>query len=283
MRRITQEEFDKACSGSILTNEICDCVIGKDIVLPKQIKNVVFDNCQFDTPFADIEFINVTFSRCIIISEFSVCRFVYCKFNNCSSLSAECFSCCKIISTQFNFCDLRYIRFSDCEIFNTSFWCSDLGDCSFNNITDEYNVTFKNCNMVGCEAINSNIVFPQHIPSEGSFIAWKKASMREFNGDHYGDHYKHTDIIVKLRIPDDAERCSANHKCRANKVEVIQYETLDGEKLPDDIEVHSFYDATFWYHIGMIEIPDYIYYPQLECGGGIHFFLNRNDAVNYVF
>ena len=258
MRKITQEEFDEVCTNNRIRNILYDCVIGDDIVLPKQIKRIVFDHCKFDTVVTNIEFVLVHFKNC--------------EFYN------RDFSGCTFGHTKFSFCKLDSAIFSNCNISDTCFWCSDVRWASFNNANGN-KVTFLSCDMDECEATDSNIVFPQHVPSEGSFIAWKKARMR----DPDGDHFESTDVIIKLRIPDDAERCSANHKCRADKVEVIQYETLDGEKLPDNIYVHSFFNSSFVYHIGMIDSGEYDHDPQCECSGGIHFFLNRDDAVNYVF
>jgi hypothetical protein len=125
--------------------------------------------------------------------------------------------------------------------------------------------------MDKCSAINSNIIFPRHVPSDGSFIAWKKADSVD------------EAVIIKLRIPEDAKRFCANNKCRADKVEVLGFETLGGEKLPDDTIVHSFWDPLFKYHTGFIEVYNFDDNPQVECGKGIHFFLSRDDAVNYVF
>lgn len=180
-----------------------------------------------------------------------------------------------MVNTSFKLCNLNGAAFDECTMQNTYFWCSDLHSAGFRN-TNGSDVTFQSCDMDDCRSFNSNLVFPQHVPSEGSFIAWKKAKCVE-------DKYEQTDVIVKLRVPEDADRCSANHKCRANKVEVIQYETLDGKKLPDDTDVCSFWNSMFKYHIGIVESHGYNTDPQAECSNGIHFFLNRADAVNYVF
>jgi hypothetical protein len=185
---------------------------------------------------------------------------------------------CDIKYSSFDLCKLFGAMFDGCTISSTFFWCSDLRGAYFKD-TNGDKVFFQSCEMDNCRSFNSNIVFPQHVPSEGSFIAWKKACIRKC-AEH---NYDVIDVIVKLRITEDAFRCSANHKCRASKVEVLQFETLDGEKLPDDTDVRSFFNHTFKYHIGIVESRAYNTNPQDECSNGIHFFLNRNDAVNYVF
>ena len=126
--------------------------------------------------------------------------------------------------------------------------------------------------MIRCKTRATQIIFPSYVPSHGSFIAWKKAIIEDGST-----------VIVKLRIPEDAIRYSIRHKCRANKAEVLGYETLNGEKLPETTKVHSNFRPDFYYKIGVIEEENFDLDPLEECSSGIHFFLNREDAVNYQF
>ena len=103
-------------------------------------------------------------------------------------------------------------------------------------------------------------------PEEGSFIGYKKA-----NGH-----------IVKLRITEDALRSSAtSRKCRCSKAEVLSITTLDGE---DDgvTSVPSNYDSDFIYRVGTtVEVEDFETDRWDECAAGIHFFITRQEAVQY--
>ena len=122
------------------------------------------------------------------------------------------------------------------------------------------------CGANLCGAYNIPFV-PMTCPDAGTFVAWKKA-----NG-----------CIVKLEIPADARRSSATgRKCRCDKAKVIEIQELDGS--PSELtEVASGYDRNFVYRIGEIaEEPKYDEDRWKECAPGIHFFINRQEAVDYV-
>ena len=103
-------------------------------------------------------------------------------------------------------------------------------------------------------------------PTEGSFIGWKKASGH----------------IVKLRIPEDARRSSATgHKCRCDKAYVMEIQNMDGTKATEDT-VRSDHDKNFVYTVGAtVEVPDFDDNRWNECAPGIHFFIDRREAVEY--
>ena len=112
-----------------------------------------------------------------------------------------------------------------------------------------------------------NVPFiPMACPDSGSFIAWKKAQ----------DH------IVKLFIPGDARRSSATgRKCRCDKAVVVAIETIEGKPSGLD-EIVSDYDHTFIYKVGeTVTEPKFCEDRFSECAAGIHFFINRQEAVDY--
>lgn len=119
-----------------------------------------------------------------------------------------------------------------------------------------------------------NIPFvPIACPCSGSFIAWKKAYSL------FGKAY-----LVKLLIPDDARRSSATgRKCRADKAEVLAIEPIESVPVIVD-KVRSRYDPDFYYQVGQrITIPDFDTDRFNECAPGIHFFINRQEAIDYRF
>ena len=111
-------------------------------------------------------------------------------------------------------------------------------------------------------------------PKTGSFIGWKKCH------DTYDNGYK--SYIVKLEIPVDAKRSSSTgKKCRCSKAKVLEIQNLDGTKADIDT-VYSGYDTGLKYKIGeVIEVPDFDERYWIECAPGIHFFMDKNDAINY--
>ena len=112
-----------------------------------------------------------------------------------------------------------------------------------------------------------NIPFvPYACPDTGSFIGYKKA-----NG-----------YIVELEILSDARRCSATtRKCRCDKAKVLSIQNIDGT-IADIQKVESEYDHNFIYTVGeIVEEPNFNEDRWDECSAGIHFFVNRQEAVEY--
>ena len=113
----------------------------------------------------------------------------------------------------------------------------------------------------------TNVKYPIACPEKGSFTAFKKVR----------DGY-----IVELEIPEDAFRCSAtSRKCRCSKAKVISITKTDGS--PADVDVvYSNYDSSFAYKIGeTVMVDDFDTDRWHECAPGIHFFITRQEAVDY--
>lgn len=103
-------------------------------------------------------------------------------------------------------------------------------------------------------------------PEEGSFIGFKKCGM----------------YIVKLRITENAKRCSStSRKCRCSEAEVLSITNMDGTTA-DITFVSSDYDSDFIYKIGeIVHVDDFDENRWNECSKGIHFFITREEAVKY--
>ena len=95
---------------------------------------------------------------------------------------------------------------------------------------------------------------------EGDVIGWKKCRK---------------DAMVKLRIPAAAARSNATgRKCRAEYAEVL--EVLGAE------EAFSAHDPSVVYRAGETVHADHWSEDwAVECGGGIHFFITREEAEAY--
>lgn len=132
---------------------------------------------------------------------------------------------------------------------------------------------FSSCDLCDANLCDANLrgaeevpYIPMVCPEEGDFIGWKKAG----------------DKIVKLRIPEDALRSSeTTRKCRCNKAEVIEIYNIDGT-IADERIIGSSYDSSFTYEVGKtVEVQDFDTNRWKECARGIHFFINRQEAINY--
>jgi uncharacterized protein YjbI with pentapeptide repeats len=126
---------------------------------------------------------------------------------------------------------------------------------------------------------------PMNCPEEGAFIAWKKAMfVRHSIVDPRTDDWVKDlagDAIVKLLIPEDAKRSSAtSRKCRASKAVVLEIQDTEGNKV-DGCAI-SGHDWNFIYRVGETVEPDSFNDNRWkECSNGIHFFLTRQEAVDY--
>ena len=107
---------------------------------------------------------------------------------------------------------------------------------------------------------------PLACPSEVAFVAWKKV-----DGEY----------LVKLQIPEDARRSSATtRKCRCDKAMVLEITSLDGNKHYDEV-TNNRYNETI-YKVGEFVYPDSFDENRWnECSNGIHFFVNKQDAIDY--
>ena len=123
-------------------------------------------------------------------------------------------------------------------------------------------------NLRGADLGGAKLDWPLVCQEKGSFIGYKKCR---------------NDLIVELEIPEDAYRCSAtSKKCRCSKAKVLSITNLDGSESKSDVAV-SKYDSSFVYSIGeTVEVTDFDQNRWNECSTGIHFFINREDAVKYV-
>ena len=128
----------------------------------------------------------------------------------------------------------------------------------------------KRADLKGADLSEAHINWPIACPEKGSFIGFKKARTEISN------------YIVELEIQADSERCSAtSRKCRCSKAKVISITNLDGSQA-DIKEVVSSYDKTFKYKIGkIVEVANFDPNRWNECSTGIHFFITRQEAVDY--
>ena len=124
-----------------------------------------------------------------------------------------------------------------------------------------------------------NVPFiPIACPDTGSFVGFKKSRL------YSPDETEAQDVIVELEILTDARRSSATgRKCRCDKAKVLSVTTLDGVAVGANAgTVHSSYDKLFEYRVGeIVTAPNFCKDRWEECAPGIHFFINRQEAVEY--
>ena len=139
---------------------------------------------------------------------------------------------------------------------------ADLADADLEGAKLEWAI-LDGANLIGVQNIP---YIPLACPSEGAFVAWKKVKWK---------------YLVKLQIPEDARRCSATtRKCRCDKAMVLEITSLDGNKHYDEVTNNNYSETI--YKVGEMVYPDSFDENRWnECSHGIHFFVNKEDAINY--
>ena len=131
----------------------------------------------------------------------------------------------------------------------------------------------NNAYLSGADLSNAKFAFcPTNLPN-GEFIGWKKVREYSKNNNRY---------IIKLKILADSKRSrGTSDKCRCDKALVLEIQDLDGNKL-DLTEITNYNYAQCTYKVGEIVYSDSWDENRFnECSHGIHFFLDREMAVNY--
>lgn len=150
----------------------------------------------------------------------------------------------------------------------------DLNNVNFSN------ANFENANVYGADfscAILKNVKnLNTNCPKEGEFIGYKKCFV--------GNLQNLRRVIVKLKILSDSRRSSSTtKKCRCDKALVLEIQNLNGFTSKYKT-AKSPYNDKFKYKVGkIVKVKDFDDRFWIECAPGIHFFINRKDAVEYMF
>lgn len=212
-----------------------------------------------------------------------------CDFSNASLSMAE-FNGAELYRCDFGLARLNSSTFIGAKIFDCNFFGANLCSVQFIDANIGY-ANFENSMIndhtdftcVIARHLKDMPYIPMVCPEEGEFVAWKVvlASTEDFV-----DGVRHTPVLVKLLIPADAKRSSGfGRKCRASKAKVLEICNLDGREInwKFGYRIHSVWDWDFNYEVGKIVEPEEPFNEDRwsECASGIHFFLNRQEAIEY--
>lgn len=180
-----------------------------------------------------------------------------------ANLSYTKFSCANLIFADLSFADLTGADLRGADLRGANLEYADLRGA------DIKGANLKNVDLRG--ALNVPFI-PMACPDSGSFIGWKLALDAKFDEQ----------VILKLFIPSSAKRSSATtRKCRCNKAKVLEIQNIEGDKL-ELKNAKSIYNRNFKYKVGeMVSVPNFDEDRWNECSTGIHFFINRQEAVDY--
>jgi len=155
--------------------------------------------------------------------------------------------------------DLRDADLSDANLSSANLRDANLRGAYLRG-ADLSGADLSGADLSGANNVDTAIAMTRILP-EGTLIGWKK--LRD-------------GVIAKLMIPEYAKRSHAfGRKCRAEFAEVLE---LHGAEVG-----YSQHDSTFVYRVGDVVKPDLWSEDwQEECANGIHFFITRLEAEQYV-
>src|SRR6266849_6010488 len=166
-----------------------------------------------------------------------------------ASLKGADLSGASLSDTYLSGADLRYADLSGADLSGADLRGADL-----------IGANLRGASLSGAKLTALTVARLTIVPVEGAFIGWKKCR---------------GDVIVQVSIPADAKRSNAiSRKCRAAYVDVIGI--FGGE---EGISIHN---PTIFYRVG-----SRVYFVKwnedrwVECGGGSHVFLTREEAEAY--
>ena len=177
------------------------------------------------------------------------------------------------------------MNFENCSVENALFDGNSLHGANFQNANMK-TAAFRGCDMRECNIKGANLYgavlehaklddiqsdeatqwFRMHCPETGPILGYKKCV---------------NDRVVQLLIPADAKRTSATlPSCRCSKAKVLSIKNFD--ETEEFEEAWSLVDENFVYRKGQwVEVKDFNEDRWMDSTTGIHFWMNRNEALGY--
>lgn len=159
--------------------------------------------------------------------------------------------------------NLSMANLSRANLCEANLYRADLSEANLHG-ADLHGADLDGANLRGAKNVNC----PLTCPEKGSFIGFKKA-----RGNY----------IVELEILADAMRSSATgRKCRCSKAKVVSITNPDGSNA-GKTSARSGWNFDFVYSVGeVVEVKNFDTNRWNECAPGIHFFVTRQEAVDYI-
>ena len=194
---------------------------------------------------------------------------------SCANLYHASLSDADLSNADLSHADLSDADLSHADLCNANLSGANLSGANLSN-ADLYNANLFYANLCyaslsGANLRGTKIDFPLACPETGSFEAWKKVV----------DENK-TEFLVHLLIPKEAKRSSATtNKCRCEYADVLSIENIATGETIDEI-INNSYQPEIKYRVGETVYPDsWDDNRWNECSHGIHFFVNKQSAIDY--
>lgn len=164
--------------------------------------------------------------------------------------------------------DCQFIKtdLSSCQLIGADLRGCDLSGSLING-ANLYRAILEDANLSEIQATKQTQFFHLRCPESGPFVAYKKCF---------------DDRVVQLLVPADAQRTSATDtSCRCHYAKVLTIKSIDYTQSYHDAV--SYADQNFIYEVGQVMVAKQ-FNPNrwADSTGGIHFFMTRAEALNYL-
>ena len=246
------------------------------------------------TLFAGKIFINTVFDHCAFKDlDVGGCAFKDCSFDHCTFQNVSL-----TLDTYISRCDfLNKCNFDSVSVFSSvtishSFFDKEsvINDIGFENERQVAEFATKNKYIQMLENNGSTLMdfalknftyTPEykHYPSDCDFIGWKVIKDAQARREGKSRLY-----LVKLLIPKEAKVSSwIGDKCRADRAYVLNIYDQEGKEVQEVIAKCAINDKILTdYTVGEYSYPDDFDDDFRNiCSNGIHFFLDKQEAMDY--
>lgn len=180
-------------------------------------------------------------------------------------------SCADLRGANLRGADLIGANLYGADLIGANLYGANLGGANLigANLID---ANLRDANLYGANLYGANLrdaknipLVPVACPSDGEFTGWKNVDGK----------------LIQLRIPEHAKRSSATtEKCRCDMALVVSITDIETGDEITEIVNHNYTDTT--YRVGETVYPDsYDEDRWIECSHGIHFFIDKESAINY--
>jgi len=210
-----------------------------------------------------------------------------------ADLSGTNLYCADLHGADLRSADLSIAYLHDADLSGTNLYCADLHDadlCGANlyganlrsadlydanlHNTDLSGADLRGANLYGANLYAANLYGANLYGANGDLIQYRKGKI--LTESIIGYKKCKNNIIITLEIPRGAVVFSINgDKCRTNKARVIAIDGAD--------RAYSFFNNTSYYIGDEFIIYNFDCEYNNECASGIHFFVNKERAIEYEY
>lgn len=209
---------------------------------------------------SDLEFRNLDFrGKDLHNIDFRVSMFIDVIFDG-ADLSGS-----SIENARLDGCSLRGVKFIGANMWGACMRECDMTGCDISG-ANLYSAVLEHAILTDIISDENTQWFRMCCPETGPILGYKKCV---------------NDRLVQLLIPADAKRTSATMpSCRCNKAKVLTIKSFDATEEFD--EAWSLVDENFVYRKGQwVEVKDFNEDRWFDSTTGIHFWMNRDEAIAY--